>query len=136
MGLLAAGPVYSMYQVRGFIHIVHFLYNETNESWCNILIAWQTDRSDRGPRKEAINIARTVDLKPSIMTTVAKVITLYREFVVPAITPRRVNYLRVSCQVHKIAGCACTRNAGNVFPATPRVSGSNVHHGTCVTHVP
>ena len=36
-----------------------------------------------------------------------------------------------SCQIHKIAGCACPGNAGNVFPR---------HRGlaipTCVTHVP
>ena len=53
--------------------------------------------------------------------------------------------------MRKIAGCASTGNAGNVFPATGfRGSGENVpfigsrllisdpgiHHGTCVTHVP
>ena len=32
-------------------------------------------------------------------------------------------------------GCACARNAGNVFPATA-VSNPDMHHGTCVTHVP
>ena len=40
-----------------------------------------------------------------------------------------------SYQIRKIAGCACARNAGNVFPA-PRVSDPDMHHGTCVTHVP
>ena len=32
-------------------------------------------------------------------------------------------------------GCACAGNAGNVFPATA-VSDLDMHHGTCVTHVP
>ena len=32
-------------------------------------------------------------------------------------------------------GCACAGNAMNVFPA-PRVSDTDMHHGTCVTHVP
>ena len=46
-----------------------------------------------------------------------------------------------SYQIRKIAGCACTENAGNVFPATdfkgkPLVSDPGLHHGTCVTHVP
>ena len=40
-----------------------------------------------------------------------------------------------SCQVHKIAGCACAGNAGTFSPA-PRVSYPDTHHGTCVTHVP
>ena len=41
-----------------------------------------------------------------------------------------------SYQKRKISGCACATNAGNVFPATPRVSDPGMHHGTCVTHVP
>ena len=41
----------------------------------------------------------------------------------------------------KIAGCACTGNAGNVFPANrlqrkPLVNNPNMHHGTCVAHLP
>ena len=36
-----------------------------------------------------------------------------------------------SCQILKIAGCAC---AGNAPPL--RVSDPDMHHGTCVTHVP
>ena len=40
-----------------------------------------------------------------------------------------------SCQIRKIAGCACARNAGNVFPATARKR-SDMHNGTWVTHVP
>ena len=35
----------------------------------------------------------------------------------------------------KYAGCACAGNAGNVLPP-PRVSDPDMHHGTCVTHVP
>ena len=43
-----------------------------------------------------------------------------------------------SCQIRKIAGCAC---AGNVFPRRRfqrklLVSDPGMHHGTCVTHVP
>ena len=46
-----------------------------------------------------------------------------------------------SYQIRKIAGCACARNAGNVFPTRrlqrkPPVSDPGMHHGTCVTHVP
>ena len=46
-----------------------------------------------------------------------------------------------SYQIRKIAGCACARNAGNVFPRRrfqrkPLVSDPDMHHGTCVTHVP
>ena len=46
-----------------------------------------------------------------------------------------------SYQIRKIAGCACTGNAGNVFPRRrfqrkPLVSDPGMHHGTCVTHVP
>ena len=46
-----------------------------------------------------------------------------------------------SYQIRKIAGCACARNAGNVFPRRRfqrklLVSDPGMHHGTCVTHVP
>ena len=46
-----------------------------------------------------------------------------------------------SCQIRIFAGCACTGNAGNVFPATDfkgngLVSDPGMHQGTCVTHVP
>ena len=46
-----------------------------------------------------------------------------------------------SYQIRKIAGCACAGNAGNVFPRRrfqrkPLVSDSDMHHGTCMTHVP
>ena len=36
------------------------------------------------------------------------------------------------CQIHKIAGCACAGNAGNVLG----VSDPDMRHGTRVTHVP
>ena len=50
-------------------------------------------------------------------------------------------YPWASYQIRKIAGCACARNAGNVFPhcrfqRKPLVSDPGMHHGTCVTHVP
>ena len=41
-----------------------------------------------------------------------------------------------SCQICKIGGCACARNAGNVFPATAGQRDPDMHHGTCVTHGP
>ena len=46
-----------------------------------------------------------------------------------------------SCQIRKIAGCACAGNAGNVSPhrrlqRKPLVSDPGMHPGTCVTHVP
>ena len=46
-----------------------------------------------------------------------------------------------SCQICKIAGCACTGNAGNVFPRQrfqrkPLIGDPGMHYGTCVTHVP
>ena len=37
--------------------------------------------------------------------------------------------------MRKIAGCACAGNARNVSPQL-RVSDADMHHGTCVTHVP
>ena len=40
-----------------------------------------------------------------------------------------------SCQIRKLAGCACARNVGNVSPPS-RVSDPDMHHGTCFTHVP
>ena len=46
-----------------------------------------------------------------------------------------------SYQIRKMVGCACARNAGNVFPhrwlqRKPLVSDHGMHHGTCVMHVP
>ena len=46
-----------------------------------------------------------------------------------------------SCQIGKIAGCACAGNAGNVYPRLRLErksldSDPGMHHGTCVTHVP
>ena len=46
-----------------------------------------------------------------------------------------------SCQIRKIAGCACAENAGNVFSRHRLqrkllVSDPGMHHGSCVTHVP
>ena len=39
-----------------------------------------------------------------------------------------------SCQIGKIAGCACAGKLGTFFPP-PQVSDPDMHHGTCVTHV-
>ena len=49
--------------------------------------------------------------------------------------------LWASYQIRKIVGCACAGSAGNVFPRRrfqrkPLVSDPEMHHGTCVTHVP
>ena len=46
-----------------------------------------------------------------------------------------------SYQIRKISGCACAVNAGNVFPRhrfqrKPLVIDPDMHHGTCVKHVP
>ena len=46
-----------------------------------------------------------------------------------------------SYQICKIVGCASAGNAGNVLPRhrlqrKPLVSDPDMHHGTCVTHVP
>ena len=46
-----------------------------------------------------------------------------------------IRWLWVSCQIRKVAGCACDGNTGNVSPP-PRVSVPDMHHGTCVMHVP
>ena len=40
-----------------------------------------------------------------------------------------------SCQIRKIAGCACAGIPGTFSPP-PRVSDPDRHHGTCLTHVP
>ena len=40
-----------------------------------------------------------------------------------------------SHQKHKITGCPCAENVGNVSPS-PRVSDPDMHYGTCVTRVP
>ena len=60
-----------------------------------------------------------------------------------AVSPHEVVMIAVwaSYQIRKIAGCACTGNAGNVFPRRRfqrklLVSDHGMHHGTCVTHVP
>ena len=50
-------------------------------------------------------------------------------------TTRREPWTWASYQIRKIDGCACAGNAGNVSPPT-RVSIPDMHHGTCVTHVP
>ena len=54
---------------------------------------------------------------------------------------KRYGRVWASYQIHKIAGCACAGNAGNVFPThrlqrKSLVSDPGMHHGTCVTHVP
>ena len=46
-----------------------------------------------------------------------------------------------SYQIRKMVGCACTGNAGKVFPCRrlqwkPLVRDPGMHHDTCVTHVP
>ena len=40
-----------------------------------------------------------------------------------------------SCQIREIAGCACAGMPGT-FSSPLRVSDPDMHHGTCVTHVP
>ena len=47
---------------------------------------------------------------------------------------------RASYQIHNIAGCACTGNAGTFsrrwLQSKPLVNDPGMHHGTCVTHAP
>ena len=52
----------------------------------------------------------------------------------PLTQQRWLMVIWASYQIHKIAGCPCAGNAGNVFPP-PRVNDPDMHHGTCVTHV-
>ena len=40
-----------------------------------------------------------------------------------------------SCQIRKIAGCACAGNSGT-FSRPPQVSDPDMYYSTCVTHVP
>ena len=52
-----------------------------------------------------------------------------------------IDGLWASYQIRKIAGCACAGNTGNVFPhrrlqRKPLGSDPDMHHGTCVTHMP
>ena len=68
-------------------------------------------------------------------------ISFYPSLLVTGSTARVVLPQWAYCQIHKIAGCACAGNAGNVFPrhrlqGKPLVSDPGMHHGTCVTHVP
>ena len=49
--------------------------------------------------------------------------------------PSAAVHIWASWQIRKIVGCSCAGNAGSVSP-TPRVSDLDMHHGTCVTHVP
>ena len=57
----------------------------------------------------------------------------------PAISWRFPSW--ASYQIRKIVGCARAGNVGNVYPATrfqrkSLFSDPDMHHGTCVTHVP
>ena len=64
-----------------------------------------------------------------------------RDTVLHSMTSTSMQRPWASCQIRKIAGCACAGNAGNVFPTyrlqrKPQVCDPGMHHGTCVTHVP
>ena len=41
-----------------------------------------------------------------------------------------------SHQIRKIVGCACVGNAGNRLQMKPLINDPDMHHGTCVRHVP
>ena len=68
---------------------------------------------------------------------------LWISFKLHALCERRIDYkctAWASYQILKIPGCACARNAGNIFPRhwlqkKLLVSDLGMHHGTCVTHV-
>ena len=55
------------------------------------------------------------------------------------ITPQKHVCTWASCQIRKIAGCACAGNAWNVFPATNfkgnRHASRHVHHARAVIHI-
>ena len=49
---------------------------------------------------------------------------------------KKIYYLTMGLfQTRKFADCACAGNAGSVS-SPPRVSNPDMHHGTCVMHVP
>ena len=54
---------------------------------------------------------------------------------IKAIWRRRFGSTWVSCQIRKIAGAHAPGMPGTFSPP-PRVSDPDMHHGTCVTHVP
>ena len=61
--------------------------------------------------------------------------SLKLEVLCHAVQHPSITFPWASHQIHKIAGCACAGNARNVFlPAG--VSGPDMHHGTCLMHVP
>ena len=49
--------------------------------------------------------------------------------------PERISMAWASCQIRKIAGAHAPGMPGTFSPS-PQVSDPDMHHGTCVTHVP
>ena len=43
--------------------------------------------------------------------------------------------LWTSCQILKVAGCACAGNT-ETFSSPPKIMDPDMHHSTCVTHMP
>ena len=54
---------------------------------------------------------------------------------IPHFTEHAMTYPWASCQIRKIAGAHAPGMPGTFSPS-PQVSDPDMHHGTCVTHVP
>ena len=91
----------------------------------------------------SISSALTTELLQSCIKPLIYSI-VYIDDEVSLFRPWRVGVNRLpwaSYQIRKIPGCACTRNAGNIFPRhwlqkKLLVNDLGMYHGTCVTHVP
>ena len=90
-------------------------------------------------RNRVVNV--TLTWKDELLTTFRRGVVVYCQTHIEVFSqhkyfePPKSFTVWASCQIRKIAGCAYAGNAGNVFPPL-RVSDPDMHHGTCVTHVP
>ena len=76
---------------------------------------------------------------PNVDNVILHSISIWRYAIYYAILTWRQwrcnSYSWASCQIQKLTGCACVGVPGTFSPP-PRVSDPDMHHGTCVTHVP
>ena len=98
-------------------------------------MSWVVDLHARGPEKSKTPLLTECLLITSRFqgSTYAQEITVC--LLITSVKILVISMLWASYQIRKVAGCACTGNAGNVFPP-PRVRDPDMHHGTCGTHVP
>ena len=106
----------------------HFSRNITSNVWAQSKLFY------RSPKSYMVNSPSAVAHLPELMIRSWRTRYMCRLVM-------EVVLIWASCQIRKIAGCACAGNAGNVFPCRqfqrkPLVSDPGMHHGTCVTHVP